>query len=174
MDQEALKIEIQKVVKKVVTEYLNYYTGLEKESDRGAAILAASHFEKSLEDAIASRFVALDSESRNTLFGERGPLFPFGAKINLALALGLCSKEVSEEWHQIRRIRNEFAHASSPIDFEEKNIKTRVENLTQENVKADVTPRQKYINYLINTEGELAQNQTTYLAQRLRSHDTSK
>ena len=156
MDETTPSHDIRILIERVVTERFAYYKGLEQESDRGAAILAASHFEKSLEDAIACKFVVLDSESRNALFGARGPLFPFAAKIDVACAMGICSKEVSKEWHEIRRIRNEFAHASTPINFDGETIRNRVKKLTGKNFVVEVSPREQYINYLKLMEETLA------------------
>ena len=47
---------------KIIDEAIHFYDALHQESDRAAAILAASHFEDSLQEQIIGKFTNTNSE----------------------------------------------------------------------------------------------------------------
>ena len=53
---------------KIIEDAMRYYDALHQESDRAAAILAAAHFENSLEKEIMNKFVELNSELQKKIF----------------------------------------------------------------------------------------------------------
>ena len=70
-----------------------------------------------LQIAITTRVIPLSKEDENDLFSKAGPLATLSAMIDMGYALGLISKEVRDELHLIREIRNAFAHTIGVIDF---------------------------------------------------------
>lgn len=86
------------------------------ESDRAAAILAASFLDEALAAAIRSQFV--DDPSVDELFTGYGPLSSFSARIEIAFALGLLDKKHKGDLRFIRKIRNHFAHHPARASFE--------------------------------------------------------
>jgi DNA-binding MltR family transcriptional regulator len=92
------------------------------ESDRAAALLAASFLEEQLKDALQSVFVD-DAEMMQNLFAGYGPLSSFRARIDLAYALGHIPKALHREFHIIRKIRNHFAHHADVTDFSTQRVK---------------------------------------------------
>lgn len=79
--------------------------------------------EQALELAISTHFV-LDHEGAQRMFddSQNGPLGTFAAKIKIAYALGIFTKEMKEEIDIIRRIRNAFAHSKNRLSFSSPQI----------------------------------------------------
>ena len=94
---------------------------IERQEDRGAAILAAAYLEDRLTLAIKARLIS-DTKVTNSFFSGMGPLATFSAKINLAYLMGIFNTTNKDFFHTIRNIRNEFAHNLSPITFETPKI----------------------------------------------------
>ena len=98
---------------------------IERQTDRGAALVATAYLDERLRDAL--RAMCTDDvqsvkdgsdtvESR--LFDGTGPFATLSAKINAAFALGFVGPISLRELHLIRKIRNHFAHSSSPGGFD--------------------------------------------------------
>ena len=139
---------------KIIDEAIRYYDALHRESDRAAAILAASHFEYRLREEIMHKFVVLNSDLRRRIF-ENGPLSTFSSKINIAFALGLYDEETRRGLHNIKQIRNEFAHAPIPVKFDSKKIADICRRIPSKNtIDTDDSDslRKKYIDYLQEIE----------------------
>jgi len=96
----------------------NYIAYIMKESDRGAAVMAASLVEKALEDAIRSRFAAPEGDVADSWFeGINAPFRTFAAKISLGRALAIYGEHMERRLSLIKNIRNAFAHRMIPLDF---------------------------------------------------------
>jgi hypothetical protein len=75
-----------------------------KQTDRGAAIIAAAAIEDVLTHLIIARLVELPSKRKKALFDEsNGPLSNLSSKIELGFALGLFNEERRESLHLIRK-----------------------------------------------------------------------
>lgn len=83
---------------------------LNGESERACAVVGAAWVEESLQWAIES-VLHPHEEARRQLFTGSGALTAFAAKVDLACALGFMTDSIRKDLHDIRRIRNEFAHA---------------------------------------------------------------
>jgi hypothetical protein len=94
---------------------------IERQEDRGAAILAAAYLEDRLTRAIKAQLIS-DAKITNSFFSGMGPLATFSAKINLAYLMGIFNETNKDFFHTIRKIRNEFAHNLAPIAFENPKI----------------------------------------------------
>jgi len=94
---------------------------IESGSDRVAAIMCAALMENSLIGAMLTCLKdAADSEK---LFDDvRGPYSTMYGKIMAARAMGLFNAKVEEILHQIRKIRNKFAHSVLSLDFTDKEV----------------------------------------------------
>jgi DNA-binding MltR family transcriptional regulator len=82
--------------------------------DRGCAIVSTVILENQLEILLRKSMLPEHSEP---LFGTYGPLSSFAAKIDLAVALALLSAEDAADLHNIRKIRNAFAHQIDSLKF---------------------------------------------------------
>lgn len=87
--------------------------------DLSAAITGVALVETSLERVLTSRLRTLTKEEQERLFGTRGPLGTFDAKIQIGYAIGALTKPLTEELDTIRQIRNVFAHSRYPLTFED-------------------------------------------------------
>ena len=143
-------------LKEIIEEAFHYYDELHRESDRAAAILAASRFEDSLRKRIMEKFIILNSELEKNIFDGYGPLSTFSAKIDIAFALGLYNEETRKGLHNIRKIRNEFAHAPKPIKFYDQEIAVLCRKLpTKAPLGGNDSLRKMYIDYLQKSEDAL-------------------
>ena len=88
-----------------------------KESDRGAALVAASMIDERLEEIIQN-FLADTAVSKDLLIGFNAPLGTFSARAASAYSLGLIQENEYKEITLIRKIRNEFGHGWEKVSFE--------------------------------------------------------
>jgi hypothetical protein len=95
---------------------------IDKQRDRGAAILAASVLEDHLTEVIKTR-MERNVKIESKMFKGYGPLASFAAKIDLGFLIGLYSLSVHKQLNYIREIRNEFAHNLEPLSFRSQRIK---------------------------------------------------
>lgn len=96
---------------------------LEKETDRGAALLGAAFLDDVLDVMLRGYFID-DPEAVNKLCGMGRPLESFGSRTHLAYCLGLLGKDVYHDVNLVREIRNDFAHRH-PANFEFPEVKAK-------------------------------------------------
>jgi len=82
---------------------------LNKESHRGAVLIACSYLDNQLQ-AIIAAFLLTGANADKLLDGFNAPLGTFSARIAAASALGLLRPAEGRECELLRKIRNEFAH----------------------------------------------------------------
>lgn len=112
----------------------------EKETDRGAVILAASLFDIQLESLIKS-FLVADQATNDELFdGASAPLTNFSSKILMAFRLGLITKTFARDLNLIRKVRNEFAHNIHGCTFNHSSVKSRVHELSKSSNICEKSP----------------------------------
>lgn len=98
------------------------------ETDRGLALVMAAYFDDLLDDLLRRSLID-DSGVAERLLGVDRPLSAFSAKIELAYGLGMITQQLYKSLHQIREIRNHFAHAGEARDFNDTGIKDRCDTL---------------------------------------------
>ena len=148
----------------------DYYTELSKESDRGAAILAAATFEGWISAIIMGYFVKLNSELERKLL-EYGPLSTFSAKIDFAFALGLYNKPTRKNLHIIRNIRNQFSHSTEPMKFENESISVLCRKLDIGDTSDLDNSRTKYLKFLERAQGTIGEDLWSGKAERRRKRE---
>lgn len=117
-----------KDVQKLTGDFLAFRKALTSESDRGCALFAAAYLDKALSDLLSNLFVA-DKRLDQDLFKGNAPLTSFSSRIKMAYYLGKISSECRSDLDTIRGIRNEFAHHSIVISFEDQSIADRCRSL---------------------------------------------
>ena len=100
---------------------------LEKETDRGIALLGAAFLDDVLDVMIRASFVD-DVEAMNKLLGPGRPLESFGSRAHLAYCVGLLGEDIYEDLNLLREIRNDFAHRH-PANFNSEQIRSKCERL---------------------------------------------
>ena len=71
-------------------------------------------------------------------------------RINIAYALDLYDHETRNRLHDVRCIRNDFAHpsTSAPLDFNTKRLKDKCAKLPLTSIPEPDSSRNRYIHYL--------------------------
>ena len=99
-----------------------------KESDRGAGILAGSFLEHYLGLYLRSKTV--DEKVAEKLFGAMGPLATFSQRIAVAYAFGFVDKGQYADLEIIRKVRNYFAHHPIEGTFEAAEVRSKILSLS--------------------------------------------
>lgn len=86
--------------------------------DRGMCLLVTAHLENELDRAIDHWVASDDKTLRDELYGGDGPLGTFARKTAFAAAVRIVGPISRANLRGIRCIRNAFAHAKQPIDFD--------------------------------------------------------
>lgn len=102
---------------------------LERQPDRGAALVAGAFLEERLLVALKARLHHLTQKLEGEMFKRSGPLATFAAKIDLGLLIGMYDPVMHANLHHIRKIRNEFAHKFVPITFKTQNVAAMCSNI---------------------------------------------
>ncbi len=142
-----------KTLRETIEDAYDYHDALVEESDRGAAVLAASRFEEFLRVAISERLIDLNEKDQKTIFGPRGLLSEFYRRTNIAYALGYYDRDTLRGLDIIRRIRDRFAHSIEPMGFDHPDIANQCRNLVT--LRSVDDSRERYLTYLRETEDEV-------------------
>jgi DNA-binding MltR family transcriptional regulator len=118
---------------------------LEKESDRGCALVASAYLENEISQLLERFFIELSSKSKKILFDFNGPVGTFSSKIEISFALGLITHEIKAALSLVRKVRNEFAHLHEPLDFDSDKIKQKILNILPNIDTKQYTTRQSFI-----------------------------
>jgi hypothetical protein len=111
--------------------FLDSLNSIEKESDRGSALVAVMWFDLGLEQAI-KRKLRKPSGNKDELFeGPNAPLSSFSAKIEFAYRLGLIDDTNKNMLHLFRKIRNEFAHNPGYTNLNDGKIRNWITDIYQ-------------------------------------------
>ena len=102
---------------------------LDHQTDRGAALVAASMVQVALMRLMRCRIVQF-KDSQEILFEKEGaPLSTFSDCIKVARAFGVIGQILEGHLNAIRSIRNQFAHSPLKIDFANELIAKEVDKL---------------------------------------------
>jgi mannitol operon repressor len=122
--------------------FMAFMEVLNKESERGAVLIAATMLEDLLGQAIRS-FLIANKETDRLLEGFNAPLGTFSSRILAALALGVLSEQEFEECERIRKIRNVFAH-NVHSSFSDQKLRDMSATLTYSIQGPDVKPKAQF------------------------------
>jgi len=118
---------------------------LNKQTDRGAGIVASAVLEEALEYAIRQRLRQLSNTRAELLFGRMRPLSSFSAKIELGAAIGLYDDRLRAALNAIRDARNEFAHNMEASGFDYPAIAKIIQAAHAPGVPASVSLRDRFM-----------------------------
>lgn len=104
-----------------IEQLAKFFASFNKESDRGAALVAASMLDDHLEKILTAFFVE-SSAARELISGFNAPLGTFSSRASAAAALGLIQENEFKEITIVRKIRNEFGHGWEPLTFESESV----------------------------------------------------
>lgn len=132
-------------------EFLILRNELTKESDRGCVLLASSHLDFMLKKLLDSKLVG-SKKQKKQIFDFNGSLGTFSSKIIMSYSLGLLSPLAQQDIQAIRKIRNEFAHTTEVISFDQESVKNACNNFNY-NISIDSTPRAQFMNVVSALSG---------------------
>jgi len=115
-------------LKENILEWVTFRSELSKESDRGCALLAASHLDFLIEELLKVKMVGTKKQIQS-LFDFNGPMGTFSSRILISYSIGLISKSYVNDLQIIRKVRNEFGHSPSIINFDDEKIASFCNNL---------------------------------------------
>ena len=131
----------QETVEQTLRKVYAYYEMLEKESSRGAAVLALARFEYRLIRAIEEKFVNNDHNLGLQYMSARH-------KIELGYALGLIDPKTKNDLQQnVLPIRNRFAHQAGVLDFDDEKVQEWCSKLDVGGSSSG-DARSRYVHYL--------------------------
>lgn len=99
---------------------------LERESDRGVALISAALLEGILERLIIKALKFKTDDLCKQLVVVGGPLRDFHSKTIIALGFGIINENVASELRIIRSVKNVFAHAITSLSFETLEISREI------------------------------------------------
>lgn len=102
---------------------------IREQTDRGTVIVGAAMIDEMLAVVLQSRMTAMNRAHYDAVFGLNGPAGSFSNKIELLYGLGLCNEAFYALLHNIRGIRNKFAHRIEPLTFDNPLIAPLVDTL---------------------------------------------
>ena len=117
---------------------------LEKQTDRGAALVAAAVLDEILEILITERLIEVSQVRHDALFGRGKPLDLFSAKIELGFQLGLYPNAARIQFEMIREVRNKFAHRIEPLKFDDPKIKEEITSRRTPHSPKNKPPREEF------------------------------
>ena len=140
---------------KQIDEIISFRSSLSEETDKGCALMAASFLEhRTLE--LLKAFLVEDEKVFDILFSHNGPLSSFSSRIDMAYSLGLIPAAMRRDLHILRKIRNEFAHTSDPIDFNTPSIADRCKSLYYSGEACtDQSPRDCFTRAMLGIDGSI-------------------
>ncbi|HKP48125.1 MAG TPA: MltR family transcriptional regulator [Pyrinomonadaceae bacterium] len=138
-------------------EVLDFRQSLNAETDRGCALMAAAYLDAELEKLLRKYLVDNDSV-QNEILRQSGPLGPFSTRIDMAYLLGLIGPKARRDLHLIRKIRNQFGHRATPLDFDEAALASRCSKLYHDVFENTVSPRRKFIRAALGVLGIIHAN----------------
>jgi len=103
-------------------EFFAFLKELNRESERGAALIAASMIDDLLRRCLLAFFIN-HKAALKLLDGFNAPLGTLAARTRAAVCVGLLSESEYKECETIRAIRNKFAH-NIHVRFSDKEIAT--------------------------------------------------
>jgi hypothetical protein len=135
------------MAKKVHTseQITTFLAELEKQTDRGAALIAAAVLDEILEILLAARLLEVGRDRHDALFGRGKPLDSFAVKIELGFALGLFTNAARIQLGMIREVRNKFAHRIEPLQFDHPDIAKEITSRPLQHMPKGQSVRQQFL-----------------------------
>lgn len=100
-----------------------------EESDRGSVLVAVSILDDILTQLLKAKLVPTLEQNDELFDGAYAPFSSFSAKIDLAYRVALIKPNVRRSCHILRKIRNDFAHATEVKGFTHSATQDRIREL---------------------------------------------
>lgn len=149
-----------------------WFDEMEQATDRACALVAVAGVSNDLKPLIATRFRELPEAEMDAMFEGRGaPLQDFNSRIDIAYALRLIDKNVRDNLHILRRIRNAFAHSPVPLSFDHPLVAAECKKLhifrKYGHKDSWFANRQRFFLAAVQSGGKITRRQTAALKSQL-------
>jgi hypothetical protein len=114
---------------------------MQKETDRGAALVTVAFLEDALGALLSARFIADDQAVSSVLNRQ----WSIETRADLAYCLGLIRPELREDIKIITDIRNSFGHGHRPVSFNDTRVSEGVAKLRGSGAVLQGTWRYRFI-----------------------------
>jgi len=118
-----------------IASYNNIVKDYHNESDRAAALLAASFLENQIKEKLQDYFPC--NNKIKEIFNAYHPLSTFAGKIEISYALGFLTDRMKADMLLIKKVRNYFTHHPEYVDFEAEPIRGYCTSLELPNLITD-------------------------------------
>jgi len=149
-----MKKKVEDLFAKRIPEVWEFRGTLDPETDRGCALMAAAYLDSQLEELI-TRCLICDKEAVKEMLDQSRPLGTFSARIDMCYLLGRISQKARNDLHLIRRIRNDFGHNPSPLNFSSPEIANRCRELYHTPLNKNEPPRRRFTNAVLGVLAEI-------------------
>ena len=112
-----------------------FYDQMEAESDRGAVIVSVSLLDELLCNLLKAKLLPSLEKCDELFESAFSPFSSFSAKIDLAYRLGIIGHNLRSSLHLLRKLRNDFAHASIIKGFDHPSTQNRIRELVKLNTR---------------------------------------
>jgi len=119
--------------RRMAEQLRTFYDQMSDESDRGAVIVSVAILDDVLTELVKVKLVPSLEKSDELFDSAFTPFSSFSAKIDLAYRIGLLRPSVRASLHLLRRVRNDFAHASGIRGFDHPSTQDRIRTLKKLN-----------------------------------------
>jgi mannitol operon repressor len=130
----------------------DFVSELQRESDRGLALVGAALIDEKLRETLRALFVEGDAAAKLLDVGN-APIGSLSTRTDACHALGLIDDYENAEIGLIRKVRNEFAHATHGLSFENARVRGLCSTLTSDLPKGSdyplSDPRFRYTNAVV-------------------------
>jgi len=100
-----------------------------KQTQSGSVLILTQLLANTLEHNLIQVMQPFKASTRKEIFRGMGPLSSLSAKIHISYGIGLLTKELYDDAHTLRAIRNKFAHAEDRLDLGSEAIAALVQQL---------------------------------------------
>lgn len=112
-------------------KYNKYMEMMNSESDRGSVLVSTAILDDTLSEMIKAKLVPSYNRNDGLISEGFSPLGSFAAKIEMAYRLGLIRENYKKSLNSLRKIRNDFAHASVKNGFDNQVTQQRIMNIVE-------------------------------------------
>jgi DNA-binding MltR family transcriptional regulator len=152
-----------------ITELISNVRALQARTHAEIGVVGAAIIEEQLLRALLTKMRPLSGEMKKRLFDGYGPLGSFSAKIDLSYALQIINKDQYDDLTVIRRIRNQFGHSMSLVNFDKPEIREHFKRFNLQAGETDyrafyLRKLQEIDRHLDNTIGEADQSSNSQSA----------
>src|SRR6266478_4415911 len=158
------KKTFEKVKKEAFPQLLDFMVSLAMEGERSAVVLGAERINVGLTLMLKKVLTpAASKKEDDALFEQDGALATFGRKTELAYRLGLMDVHFKRTVDLIRKLRNDFAHATKVESLTEPRHANRLNELLNLVRKGNKNHFDEFLPFFEKAEshGELARNYLT-------------